>query len=244
MSGEYHGRREVVEFLRRTGLETDGTYGSKLHTVHRERRVGSRRLPRVGHAKRHRSRRRPGVRHPLRGRHVEGSHRRAARRRVRCVLGLSRSTRPTCGAVRGAAGGDARAYGARPTSARRATPHVRAAGRRVPRRARRRARGRVRRHLSLRRRARRAEADVRRARAAAAGSAGACSSSSRSTRARSATPARARDGRPPAGVRRPLRSAGFERIPCYPPYSAGAQPLLREAALGRVACSKSCSQRV
>ena len=33
MSGEYHGRREVVEFLRRTGLETDGTYGSKLHTV-------------------------------------------------------------------------------------------------------------------------------------------------------------------------------------------------------------------
>jgi ketosteroid isomerase-like protein len=33
MSGEYHGRREVVEFLRRTGLETDGTYRSKLHTV-------------------------------------------------------------------------------------------------------------------------------------------------------------------------------------------------------------------
>jgi ketosteroid isomerase-like protein len=33
MSGEYHGRREVVEFLRRTGLETDGTYHSKLHTV-------------------------------------------------------------------------------------------------------------------------------------------------------------------------------------------------------------------
>jgi ketosteroid isomerase-like protein len=33
MSGEYHGRRGVVEFLRRTGLETDGTYGSKLHTV-------------------------------------------------------------------------------------------------------------------------------------------------------------------------------------------------------------------
>ena len=33
MSGEYHGRREVVEFLRRTGLETDGTYGSRLHTV-------------------------------------------------------------------------------------------------------------------------------------------------------------------------------------------------------------------
>jgi len=33
MSGEYRGRRAVVEFLRRTGLETDGTYGSKLHTV-------------------------------------------------------------------------------------------------------------------------------------------------------------------------------------------------------------------
>ena len=33
MSGEYHGRRGVVEFLRRTGLETDGTYKSHLHTV-------------------------------------------------------------------------------------------------------------------------------------------------------------------------------------------------------------------
>jgi uncharacterized protein len=33
MSGEYRGRRDVVEFLRRTGLETNGTYGSKLHTV-------------------------------------------------------------------------------------------------------------------------------------------------------------------------------------------------------------------
>ena len=33
MSGEYHGRREVVEFLRRTGLETGGTYRSHLHTV-------------------------------------------------------------------------------------------------------------------------------------------------------------------------------------------------------------------
>ena len=33
MSGEYRGRREVVEFLRRTGLETDGTYRSRLHTV-------------------------------------------------------------------------------------------------------------------------------------------------------------------------------------------------------------------
>jgi uncharacterized protein len=33
MSGEYRGRRGVVEFLRRTGLETDGTYGSSLHTV-------------------------------------------------------------------------------------------------------------------------------------------------------------------------------------------------------------------
>jgi ketosteroid isomerase-like protein len=33
MSGEYRGRREVVEFLRRTGIETGGTYGSRLHTV-------------------------------------------------------------------------------------------------------------------------------------------------------------------------------------------------------------------
>jgi uncharacterized protein len=33
MSGEYRGRREVVEFLRRTGLETGGTYRGHLHTV-------------------------------------------------------------------------------------------------------------------------------------------------------------------------------------------------------------------
>ena len=33
MSGEYRGRIEVMEFLRRTGLETDGTYRSSLHTV-------------------------------------------------------------------------------------------------------------------------------------------------------------------------------------------------------------------
>ncbi|HEY3541631.1 MAG TPA: nuclear transport factor 2 family protein [Gaiellaceae bacterium] len=33
MSGEYRGRRDVVEFLRRTGLETSGTYRSQLHTV-------------------------------------------------------------------------------------------------------------------------------------------------------------------------------------------------------------------
>ena len=33
MSGEYRGRREVIEFLRRTGLETGGTYRSALHTV-------------------------------------------------------------------------------------------------------------------------------------------------------------------------------------------------------------------
>ena len=33
MSGEYRGRRDVVEFLRRTGLETGGTYHSQLHTV-------------------------------------------------------------------------------------------------------------------------------------------------------------------------------------------------------------------
>jgi ketosteroid isomerase-like protein len=33
MSGEYRGTRDVVAFLRRTGLETDGTYHSRLHTV-------------------------------------------------------------------------------------------------------------------------------------------------------------------------------------------------------------------
>ena len=33
MSGEYRGRRAVVEFLRRTELETGGTYRSRLHTV-------------------------------------------------------------------------------------------------------------------------------------------------------------------------------------------------------------------
>ena len=33
MSGEYRGRRDVVGFLRRTGLETGGTYRSRLHTV-------------------------------------------------------------------------------------------------------------------------------------------------------------------------------------------------------------------
>ena len=33
MSGEYRGRRAVVEFLRRTGLETGGTYRSRLQTV-------------------------------------------------------------------------------------------------------------------------------------------------------------------------------------------------------------------
>jgi uncharacterized protein len=33
MSGEYHGRLDVMEFLRRTGLETGGTYRSSLHTV-------------------------------------------------------------------------------------------------------------------------------------------------------------------------------------------------------------------
>ena len=33
MSGEYNGRREVVDFLRRPGLETGGTYSSRLHTV-------------------------------------------------------------------------------------------------------------------------------------------------------------------------------------------------------------------
>jgi ketosteroid isomerase-like protein len=33
MSGEYRGPREVVEFLRNTGLQTDGTYRSRLQHV-------------------------------------------------------------------------------------------------------------------------------------------------------------------------------------------------------------------
>jgi ketosteroid isomerase-like protein len=33
MSGEYRGRRDVVEFLRRTGFETAGTYRSSLRDV-------------------------------------------------------------------------------------------------------------------------------------------------------------------------------------------------------------------
>jgi len=33
MSGEYRGLRAVVGFLQRTGLETDGTYGSALQSV-------------------------------------------------------------------------------------------------------------------------------------------------------------------------------------------------------------------
>jgi uncharacterized protein len=33
MSGEYRGRRDVVDFLRRTGIETGGTYRSRLHTA-------------------------------------------------------------------------------------------------------------------------------------------------------------------------------------------------------------------
>jgi ketosteroid isomerase-like protein len=33
MSGEYHGLRDVVAFLRSTGTETGGTYHSRLHTV-------------------------------------------------------------------------------------------------------------------------------------------------------------------------------------------------------------------
>jgi ketosteroid isomerase-like protein len=33
MSGDYRGRRDVVDFLRRTGLETGGTYRSRLHTA-------------------------------------------------------------------------------------------------------------------------------------------------------------------------------------------------------------------
>jgi ketosteroid isomerase-like protein len=33
MSGEYRGRRDVIEFLRCTSTETGGTYRSSLHTV-------------------------------------------------------------------------------------------------------------------------------------------------------------------------------------------------------------------
>jgi uncharacterized protein len=33
MSGEYRGRRDVMAFLSRTGVETDGTYRSRLHNV-------------------------------------------------------------------------------------------------------------------------------------------------------------------------------------------------------------------
>ncbi len=33
MSGAYRGRRDVVEFLRRTGIETGNTYKSHLNTV-------------------------------------------------------------------------------------------------------------------------------------------------------------------------------------------------------------------
>jgi ketosteroid isomerase-like protein len=33
MSGEYHGRREVIQFLQRTGPETGGTYHSELRAV-------------------------------------------------------------------------------------------------------------------------------------------------------------------------------------------------------------------
>lgn len=33
MSGEYRGRRDVMAFLSRTGVETGGTYRSRLHTV-------------------------------------------------------------------------------------------------------------------------------------------------------------------------------------------------------------------
>ena len=52
MSGEYRGRRDVVEFLRRTGLETSGTYGSKLHTSSRTTIGASPMYRACGHAKR------------------------------------------------------------------------------------------------------------------------------------------------------------------------------------------------
>ena len=95
MSGEYRGRRDVVEFLRRTGLETDGTYGSELHTVLANDEWGLAVYRAVG--------RRNGIDLDIEQAFVirfedgtlERGHRRPARRRVRCVLGLNRSTRPT-----------------------------------------------------------------------------------------------------------------------------------------------------
>ena len=65
MSGEYRGRRAVVEFLRRTGLETGGTYRSSLHTVFANDDWAIAIYRAIGEPQRHRPRRRPGLCHPL-----------------------------------------------------------------------------------------------------------------------------------------------------------------------------------
>ena len=64
MSGEYHGRVAVMEFLRRTGLETGGTYRSPLHTVFADDDWAVAIYRAQGRAQRDRARRRPGARDP------------------------------------------------------------------------------------------------------------------------------------------------------------------------------------
>ncbi len=65
MSGDYRGRRDVVEFLRRTGLETGGTYRSRLHTVLADDEWGLAVYRATGCSQRHRPGRRAGPRDPL-----------------------------------------------------------------------------------------------------------------------------------------------------------------------------------
>ena len=87
MSGEYHGRVEVMEFLRRTGLETGGTYRSALHTVFADDEWAVAIYRAIGTRNGDRARRRAGARDPAPRRHVDGRHRRPARLRVREFLG-------------------------------------------------------------------------------------------------------------------------------------------------------------
>ena len=94
MSGEYRGRRDVVEFLRRTGLETGGTYRSRLHTVFADDEWAVAIYRAIGHPQRRRPRRRAGARDPARGRALAGRHSRPARLRVRAVLGLGERAYP------------------------------------------------------------------------------------------------------------------------------------------------------
>ncbi len=99
MSGEYRGPREVVEFLRRTGIETDGTYRSRLHTVLANddwavaiyRAMGNRNGIDLDVDQALVIRCEDG--------RLEGDHRSAARLRLRCVLGLKvrRSQAPGLG---------------------------------------------------------------------------------------------------------------------------------------------------